>query len=64
MKMTAMTKMKKNISGFLCEQPDLRPVSPCVALCAICLGKTGGCDRPDCLRGVGRLSRFVSKSPF
>ena len=30
-----------NTSGFLCEQPDLHPVSPNFALCAICLGKAG-----------------------
>lgn len=28
-----------NTSGFLCEQPDLHPVSPNFALCAIYLRK-------------------------
>ena len=40
--MRTMTSMKMtNTSGFLCEQPDLHPVSPNFALCAVCLVKAG-----------------------
>ena len=54
-----MTKMKKNISGCLCEQRDLRAVSPYFALCAVCWRWARKVSVKTICSVFERLSRFL-----
>ena len=49
-----------NTSGFLCEQPDLHPVSPNFALCAVGLLKAGKVSVKTICTSFERLLRLVS----
>ena len=55
-----MTKMKKNISDCLCEQPVLHPVSPNFALCAVCWRKARNVSAKNVLVVFERLLRVMS----
>ena len=54
-----------NTSDFLCEQPDLHPVSPNFALCAVYLGKAGK-DTPKpfarCWAFVAGLGEIINRN--